>query len=359
MKTRTRNAAILGVLTASAVAALVYAELQGRKRAVVDVLPRNAAMVIEIDLATLRKSAAGRDALELLVLKPLEAKARCAGELLRSLERVGIAIPAGAGFEDDVAIVAMGSWLRAGEVATCAEGVVRDRGGAPSTLKQGTFTLVQDGDGTHGILAVRDGGPLVVGRGPWLSAVVDVADGVAKSLRDDPVHDLARRAKTGAFATLTYALPEELRNDLATKLPKGAQVLAKVPSLIAALRLEDVEGGVLVLEAEAACSGAVCPELQKLAEGAREMLAHDPRATLLGVKDDLEHATITGEAARVVITLRVKVERLQSIWKQLAGDAAVAPTLPSGHPESTAVGPLGSTSASALAPPSASVTTSP
>ena len=345
MKTRTRNAVILAALTAVAIAALVYAELHKRKPAVVDVLPRNAAMVLAIDLAALRRSPAGRDALELLVQKPLETKARCAGELLRGLDEIGIAIPAGSGFEDDVAIVAMGSWLRAGDVSACAQGVIKDRGGAPNVLKQGTFTTVQDGDGMHGVLAVRDGGPLVVGRGPWLSAVVDVADGVAKSLRDDPVHDVARRAKTGAFATLTYALPEELRIDLASKLPKGTQVLAKVPSLVAALRLEETDGGTLVLEAEAACAPEVCAELQKLAEGAREMLAHDPRATLLGVKDDVEHATISAEKARLVVTVRVKIERLQAIWKQLEGGAPVAPELPSGHPEPSALGPLSSSSA--------------
>src|SRR4051794_19313798 len=131
MKTRTRNAVVLAALTAVAIAALVYAELHKRKAAVVDVLPRNAAMVLEIDLAALRRSAAGRDALEMLVQKPIDAKARCAGELLRGLERIGIAIPAGSGFEDDVAIVAIGSWLRAGDVSTCAKGVIEQRGGAP------------------------------------------------------------------------------------------------------------------------------------------------------------------------------------------------------------------------------------
>jgi len=355
MKTRTRNAAIIGSLTVTAIAALVYAELHKRSPAVVDVLPRNAALVLEIDLATLRASPSGRAALEALVQKPLEAKARCAGELLRGLERLGIAIPAGAGFEDDVAIVAMGSWLRGGDVTACAQGVVKDRGGAPNVLKQGSFTTVQDGDGTHGVLAVRDGGPLIVGRGPWLSAVVDVADGAAKSLRDDPVHDVARRAKIGAFATLTYALPEELRIDLATKLPKGTQVLAKVPSLVAALRLDESDGGTLVLEAEAACAAEVCAELKTFAEGAREMLGHDPRATLLGVKDDVDHASITAESARVVVTVRVRIERLQAIWNQLAGASPMAPTLPSGHPEPMALGPLGSGSIA----PSASASTAP
>ena len=354
MNTRTRNAGLLAAFTATAVAALVYAELHKRPVAVVDVLPRNAAMILEIDLATLRRSPAGRDALELLVQKPLEAKARCAGELLRGIDRIGIAVPAGSGFEDDVAIVAMGTWLRAGEVSSCAQGVVKERGGAPIVLKQGTFTTVQDGDGMHGVLAVRDGGPLVVGRGPWLSAVVDVADGVAKSLRDDPVHDLARRSKVGAFATLTYALPEELRADLATKLPKGTQVLSKIPSLVAALRLDETDGGTLTLEAEAACAGEVCTDLAKLAEGAREMLAHDPRATLLGVKDDLAHATITAESTRLVVTVRVRIERLQAIWKQLEGQTAIAPSLPSGHPEPSAVGPIGASSTAPSIAPSPS-----
>ncbi len=134
MKTRTRNAGILGVLTVLAIAALVYAERHERKPAIVDVLPRNAAMVLEIDLAALRQSPAGRDALELLVQKPLEAKARCAGDLFRSLDRIGVAVPAGSGFEDDIAIVAAGAWLRAADVTACARGVVKDRGGAPNVL---------------------------------------------------------------------------------------------------------------------------------------------------------------------------------------------------------------------------------
>ena len=330
-----------GVAALVAVVAAVFT-LQRRTASVVDVVPRNAGLVVEVDLAALRASPRGRDALEGLLAK-LPGSAACARDVLASVERVGLAVPVGSGYADELAIVAVGAKLRAKETLACADAVVRARGGEPRAGTLGSFGTMQEGAGERGVLAVRDGGPLVLGRGVWLAAVLDVAEGVTRSLRDDPVHDVGRRAQKSAVATLTYALPEEVRSSLGAALPPSAQPLLRVPSAIAALRFD--EGGTtLGLELEALCDPATCTALVPLAENARTILAADPRVTLLGLRDEVKGATVAAAGDRLRVSLRVPLARIDAIVAQVSSASPPLPALPSNHPDTDAAGPLGSAS---------------
>lgn len=343
MQSRARTWIVTVAVAAVVAAVAAVFALRQRKASLVDVVPRNAGLVFEVDLVALRASPRGRDALDGLLAK-LPASTACARDVLASVDRVGLAVPVGSGYADELAIVAIGPRLRAKETLSCAEAVLRLRGGEPRTGTLGAFGTVQEASGERGVLAVRDGGPIVLGRGVWLAAVLDVAEGVTGSLRGDPVHDVGRRAQKGALATLTYALPEEVRSTLGAGLPASAQPLLRVPSAIAAVRFDE-GGDTLGVDLEATCDPTTCTALVPLAENARTILAADPRVTLLGLRDEVKGATIVADGGRLRMSLRVPLARIDAIVAQLSSSAPPMPPMPSGHPDTNAAGPLGSTGA--------------
>ena len=340
MRTAVRNAVLLVVGAAAAIALGVYADRTAVRPGVVDVLPRNTAIIAELDVKTLRKSTWGAEALDSGPLHKAmdDVRRRCGVDPFVGVERIGIAMPGGAGLGSDVAIVATGSGIRAREVTTCAQAMVRERGGEARVSKRGSFVTVQDGTGERGILAVRDSGPIVIGGNPWLDAILDVADRVTPSMRGDPLHDHRRGAAKDAFVTLTYALPADERARLTPLLPKGAAALTEMPSLFAALRVEDRQ---VALDVEAVCSPPSCLALADWIKGARDILARDPRVTILGLRAQIDAATITAEDERVRVRMTLPFSEMERIGAQLSSDAPLeSPTLPAGHPSGSAVGPL-------------------
>src|SRR5258708_36704634 len=108
-----RNAVLLAVGAAGAIALGVYADRTARRPGVVDVLPRNTAIVAELDVAALRASAWGKDALDSGVLHKAmdDVRKRCGVDPFVGVERVGIALPGGAGLGSDLATAATGSGI--------------------------------------------------------------------------------------------------------------------------------------------------------------------------------------------------------------------------------------------------------
>ena len=61
---------------------------------------------------------------------------------------------------------------------TCASKVIEGRGGMPSVTTIGSFRTVRDTSLSEGggEIAVRDGGPLLLGAGSYLRAMIDTAE---------------------------------------------------------------------------------------------------------------------------------------------------------------------------------------
>jgi hypothetical protein len=356
---RTTKIAVIGASAlVGAVALGVVAKHALRSKSIVDVLPKNTGVILDVDLDALRRSGRGREAID--GLNGLAQKASpCATSVLASIERVAVAVPVGAAYENDFAIVGFGPKLHAKDVIDCAQSIVRARGGEPHVVPMGSFSSVQEGEG--GAIAVRDGGPLVVGSGPWLGAIVDVADGVAPSLHDDPIHHLARASQKGAVATLTYALPPDVRELLAQKLPDAAKPIAHVPAIVAAVRIDE-SSGALTFDADATCEESTCAALKPLVENARDVLSHDPRATIAGVRGEIEAASVVVDGGHLRVALRVPFAKIDAIVQQLASPSGASIALPSGHPDlspSNSASPSASTSASVAPSTSASASSSP
>lgn len=310
VRTSTANLAIFGALAAAVVGLGVWADARRAPPRVVDVLPKSTAVVIEFDLSAMR--AAGLDALRLPgELEKLDGVARgCADGPLASLDRVALALP-GASLSGDLAIVGLGGKVRAQAVAECARQVIAARGGAPRTERRDDFTVVQDGDGARGVLLVRDGGPVLLGKGPWLDAVIEAAQGRAPTLRGDPLHDGEREARKGALAIATWSIPAADREAMRAQLPPDARVVADAQEVIVDARSDGHGGASVVLEAT--CAPGTCDALSRWVDGAKRGFAREPFVEALGLGDAIRDANVGAQRDRVRLSLPVAAPALSAI----------------------------------------------
>src|SRR5258708_40068472 len=112
MQRRTRILVVVGSAIVGAVALGVVAKIARRTPSIVDVLPRNTGIVVEIDLDSLRKSGRGREAVDALARRAAK-DAPCASAILAPIERAGLAVPVGAADEHAFPFVGAGQKLRA------------------------------------------------------------------------------------------------------------------------------------------------------------------------------------------------------------------------------------------------------
>ncbi len=297
-------AAVLGAMTALG----IYAERSARPPSIVDVLPRGTSLVAEIDLATARTSSVARALFAGPLLKNVDEVRRiCPKDPLDALERIAVAVPGGSAFGNDLALVAVGRAIKAEDVLACARAVIAARGGIATITRRGTFTMIQEGDGTRGVLAVRDSGPIAIGSGAYLASILDVADARAKSLRDDPVHDLSRRRATGAVATITFTLADELRGKMIADLPPEIAALARVSSATITIRPDEAQNA-FALELTASCGDGACLDLGKVVAALRDGIARDPRVAALDLAPAVAGAAIEveGNALRVRTALQAR-----------------------------------------------------
>lgn len=299
MRTSTANLAIFGALAAAVVGLGVFADAQRTTPRVVDVLPKSTAVVIELDLAAMRANGLGA----LRLPDGFDAVARGCGEgPLAAMDRVALALP-GASLSGDLAVIGLGPKVRAAAVAECARQVIAARGGAPRSDRRDDFTIVQDGDGARGVLAVRDGGPVVLGKGAWLDAVLDAAQGRAPTLRGDPLHDGERERRKGALAIATWSIPEADRAALRAQLPESARAAADAQAVIVDAR-SDGHGGVSLV-VEATCAPGTCGALSRWVEVAKRGFAGEPFVGALGLGDAVRDAQVGAQTDRVRLSLAV------------------------------------------------------
>lgn len=310
MRTRTANLAIFGALAAAVVGLGVWADARRTSPRVVDVLPKSTAIVIEIDLEAMRT--AGLDALRLPPeLGRLDAAGRaCAEGPLASLDRLALALP-GASLSGDLAIVGLGGKVRAQSATACARQVITARGGAPRVERRDDFTVVQDGDGARGVLLVRDGGPVLLGKGPWLDAVFEAAKGRAPTLRGDPLHDVERDARKGALAIATWSIPAADRDAMRAQLPPDARVVADAQAVIVDARSDGHGGASVVLEA--LCAPGTCDALSRWVDGAKRGFSKEPFVEAIGLGEAIRGASVGAQRDRVRLSLPVAAPALSAI----------------------------------------------
>jgi hypothetical protein len=195
-------------------------------------VPADSFMVITVDVASLARSPLG----EALVggkegtggrvgaLMGLDsATAVCGFDPLPHLRSIAIAIPEGpnARAEADRGDfgVAMSATLGKEQLESCTRALIAKRGGEATTRQQGSFTVISDGRAVApGEAAFREGGPYLLGKGKWLSRMIDAAEGRVPSTLTAPndTHallraDLAARDTDAEALRATALLPQDLR----------------------------------------------------------------------------------------------------------------------------------------------------
>ncbi len=194
---------------------------------VLSAVPHDAWLVAFVDVAALRASPIAKPVLDTGSATAIPGVGslleRCGFDPVTKLRQLVVTSPEleiDAG-DSDFGIAFSGDFGR-DELSACAEKVILAHGGQPSTSKRGTFSVIEDtSGGKRARVAYRDGGPFLVGRGAWLDAMMDAAEG--KADRERPEHAALRAAlsKQGApprAITVTALLPKALRERLKAEM---------------------------------------------------------------------------------------------------------------------------------------------
>ncbi|MEJ7728729.1 MAG: hypothetical protein WKG00_05895 [Polyangiaceae bacterium] len=349
MQTRTRNALALVAFAVVAAAALiaVWRLRRGPSASVaLDGVPAGALLVATADLAALRGSPVGgrflREGREI----PGMGKVRdvCGFDPLDVLTDVAVAIPAG-GDEGDFGVVGAGP-IDDEAVLSCASKVIAARGGKPVVTAIGSFRSVRDADlpGSGGEIAVRKGGPLLLGAGAYLRAMIDAADGRTPNIRSSVAHmQLAGVVGEGAIRASIVLTPEQ-RRTIATELRTAGGDRGAVGGLEAAafsMRL----GADLAFRSALACDDPrAATALAEALGRARAERAADPATRVLGLGGVLDRLEIVPRDELVLADVNVPVDEAAVLVDRvltlrgfrhptpaLPQDGEMAP-LPSGEP---------------------------
>ena len=211
----------LGLAAAALVTGLIVRSARPGTSAV-NAVPEDTFLAASVDVWALAESplggalvggdgGAGGGAASLLGMGDVQAT--CGFDPLAHLRSIAVAVPETKG---DFGIAAAGD-LGKDALASCARDLAQKHGGKPSSRAAGSFTVMTDDSAPGGAsLAVREGGPFLVGRGPWLDHMIDVVEGRAPSLASSAEHaslraDLRARDADAEAVVVTAILPSSLR----------------------------------------------------------------------------------------------------------------------------------------------------
>lgn len=204
------------------------AAASARRAPALAALPRGAQLVMRVDLGQVRKSAlgaaltgGGREIAGLGSLSEI-----CEFDPTEQIDELAIAVPEQRG-EPALGIVATGDF-DATRIIDCAAKVLTRRGGTPAPSRLGEFSSIRDRARAGAEVAVRSGGPVIVGEGEYFRAMLDAADGRSATLLGDEAHTTLRDAVAGhgalgvTFVTRPGWLTRWASDDEALSAPLGA-----------------------------------------------------------------------------------------------------------------------------------------
>lgn len=211
-----------------------------------DALPADNAFVATVDLVRLRQSTVGAVLTGKGRVLPGVGRLEdvCGFDPTLRIRELAIGVPT-LSAEDgsrDFGIVATGDF-RADRIAGCVESVIKRRGGSPVETQLGSFVNVRDRRHAGGEVAVRDGGPALLGGGSYLRAMVDAADRQGPSFHRDKLHAALRRS-VGGKSTLvaSWVLPpnwlEQVSGSRLSRLSPLSKVRAAALSVDFSPRVE-------------------------------------------------------------------------------------------------------------------------
>jgi hypothetical protein len=355
--TRTRNALVLLGLVAAFGAGFAWvaqrrpaAVLGGRALAAI---PSGALLVATADLAALRASPAGAPFLREGREIPGVGKVRdvCGFDPMDTLTEVALAIPA-ADDTGEFGLSAAGD-IDAEALLACASKVIEGRGGRPVVTSIGSFRSVRDATAgaSSGEIAVRKGGPLLLGGGVYFRAMIDAADGRTPAIRDSVPHSHLAEEVGDASVRITVVLTPALRQVLAEELASNSEA-GSPATAIAAGALGVKLGSAVDLHGVIECDGDNAANAAKNLAGtlnaARLDRASDFATRLVGFGAVFEQLQIEPKGRAIHARVSMPTDQAVTLAERLVTLRSVRHPMPDKPPEPLQAAPRGSQSA---APP--------
>jgi hypothetical protein len=261
-------------------------------------VPAGPRLLISADLKSLTKLAAN-DVARLGGDKLLGLRETCGFEPLLSLERAVFAMPfVEAGASSDFAFIAATS-IDAQRGLSCAEQVIRKRGGTPARTQLGQFTSVRDLSKPIGEVAFRSDGTFVLSGAQYFRDVMDAAAGTMKL-------DQAAKLRTQLHRSLSDKLGSAQLK--LTLLPEASSVLRGVSALGLGIEI----GGDVALRGLVVCASVeACSQARDVIDGAKVELAKEPNLSGLATLKVLQSRD------RLELSARLPRQQLGPLLAQL------------------------------------------
>ncbi len=329
---------LLAVLAVALVGAWFGAPPPAPERAL-DAVPRGSFLVATIDLTRLRASPL---AAELGVLQEVsDVASRCGFNPLARAKVVAVAVPEEENGEFGLAVT---HDLSPEEIRGCASRVMAERGASPRLRQEGAYWVLDQDEGGDGLaqpeIAYRQGAPLLVGRGAWLTTMRKALDREVPRLDAKDPHSALRAAVTGPDApavVVSAVLPRRLRERLKREMAGEAEghgaatmdAVLSVSEAAASLTLHDA-GRSMHLAVHLVCEDAAsCETVRAFLERKRSAIASRPGAHLVGIGQVLDAVHLEAHGAALDATLDARVDDViraaRAAWKYGSAPAPAQP----------------------------------
>jgi len=323
--TRQKNAIVLVLAVLGTVVALYFMEKDRNASEpagarVLAAIPADTFLLATVDVAPLRHSP---------LIEPLRAfgagmgkdlQSQCGFDPIERIDALAVALPEAEG-AGDFGVASAGP-LTQEELLTCARTVMQSRGAHLGTHKAAGFVLAEDTGilgGAYGKLAVRDSGPFLLAREPWLSAMMDAWRHAKPRVETNARHMDLRKAleATAGGASkpavlLTALLPVKLRDRLKREMDgevPNAAMLGVLGVESAGMAVTLSSSSVLDFAAELRCETAqACSEVRDLITKKRDEWAADVRVRLIGLGGVLQGLTVEANGTHVSARTRIAAE---------------------------------------------------
>jgi hypothetical protein len=298
-----------------------------------DAIPSGALLVAAADLTALRASPAGAPFLREGREVPGLGKVRdvCGFEPMDTLTEVAVAIPAD-GDAGEFGLVAAGP-IDDEALLACAAKVIDARGGHAVTTTLGSFRSVRDASlANGGEIAVRRGGPLLLGAGTYLRAMIDAADQRTPNIRSSKAHGFLAGAVGEAAVRVTVVLTPSHRRTLADELSRVGAPGSPAASIFAGA-LGVTLGPRVGLHAVLSCESAAAAQglAAKLSE-ARDEKARDFAVRLVGFGAVLQDLKIVPEGEVVHARVDMAAEQAALLADRLVTLRGLSHPMPGSEP---------------------------
>ncbi len=334
MGPRVKNAIAFGVAVGMVAAGVFFGRRAAhRKLHAIDAIPGNAFLVVTLDIDALRRSPLGAPIFGGVASKLSGEKALtdlCGFDPLTRMSEIAVAVPED-GETGDFGIAIRADVSR-DELIACARKVIESRQakavGVPTLRESGSYTLVEpdspDDEPLHRYptLAYRDGGPFLIGRGPWLSSMIDTVEGKLPSAAASAEHaalraDVDDQGRSGGKASLvaTAILPkpfrQKVKDEMGVELGLGGADEPRNAIMAGVLGVGSVGVGIqaggaggdsgvtAVLRCE---SKEACAEVEKLVAKRRLDWSQQISLRLFGLGPLLDSMTIANDQTLLRIT---------------------------------------------------------